>query len=137
VFCSIITGDAPASVVYRDDYVVAFMDIRPVTPGHLLVVPIVHATYLADLDANIGAALFGVATSVAAALRRSGLPCAGINLFYADGAVAGQEVFHSHLHVIPRTADDGFRVDARAWREPQPQRSALDAHAAAIRDALK
>jgi histidine triad (HIT) family protein len=137
VFCSIISGDAPASVVHRDGRVVAFMDIRPVTPGHLLVVPIRHATYLADLDDGLGAALFATARSIAAALRSSGLPCSGINLFYADGADAGQEVFHAHLHVIPRTVHDGFRVDARAWCQPPPQRSLLDAHAAAIREALR
>jgi histidine triad (HIT) family protein len=135
VFCAIIAGDAPASIVHRDDRVLAFMDIRPVTPGHLLVVPIAHATYLADVEASTGAALFGVASSLAAALRRSGLPCNGVNLFYADGVEAGQEVFHAHLHVIPRTANDGFRVDASAWREPPPQRSTLDAHAVAIGDA--
>ena len=113
------------------------MDIHPVTPGHLLVVPIAHATYLADLEASTGAALFGIASSLAEALRRSGLPCSGINLFYADGVEAGQEVFHAHLHVIPRTTNDGFRVEARAWREPPPQRLTLDAHAAAIVDAHK
>ena len=137
IFCSIIAGDAPASLVHRDERVLAFMDTRPVTPGHLLVVPIVHATYLADLDASLGAAMFGVASSIAAGLRRAGLPCTGINLFYADGADAGQEVFHAHLHVIPRTANDGFRVEARAWREPPPDRSLLDAHATAIRQALR
>ena len=134
VFCSIIAGDAPASVVHRDDRILAFMDIRPVTQGHLLVVPIVHATYLADLEPGTGAAMFDVASTLAAALRRSELPCSGINLFYADGAEAGQEVFHAHLHVIPRTGNDGFRVDARAWRDPPPQRSALDEQAAAIRN---
>jgi diadenosine tetraphosphate (Ap4A) HIT family hydrolase len=137
VFCSIVAGDAPASIVRRDDRIVAFMDIHPVTPGHVLVVPTVHATCLADLDVSLGAALFGAASSIAAAIRQSGVPCSGINLLYADGADAGQEVFHAHLHVIPRTANDGFRIDVRAWREPPPDRSVLDVYAATIRDALK
>ena len=58
VFCEIVAGRAPASVVYRDEACVAFMDITPVNAGHLLIVPITHATYLADLDTQTGGALF-------------------------------------------------------------------------------
>lgn len=119
--------------MYSDDHVVAFMDIRPVATGHLLVIPRRHYVGLADLDPDDGAKAFRVAQRMAGALRRSELPCEGINIFLADGRLAGQEVFHVHLHVIPRNQSDGFRVHAE-WRFPP--RGELDQHAATLRDAL-
>jgi histidine triad (HIT) family protein len=136
VFCEIVEGRAEASFVYRDDRVVAFMDLGPVTPGHLLVIPLAHVAYLADLPEDLGAHLFVVATRLAAALRRSGRPCEGINLFLADGEAAFQEVFHAHLHVLPRTPGDGFTIDSPAWSRPKPARGELDDNAEAIRAAL-
>ena len=108
VFCGILAGRLSASIVFRDDVCCAFLDIQPINPGHVLVVPIAHAACLAELDAEVGAHVFKVGQRVAAALRGSGLRCEGVNLSLADGAVAGQEVFHVHLHVIPRYAGDGF-----------------------------
>lgn len=129
VFCQIVAGTAPASVVYGDADVLAFMDIAPFTSGHLLVVPRRHASYLADLDERDGARVFQVAQRLAGALRRSGLRCDGVNLFLADGAAAFQEVFHVHLHVIPRWVGDGFRLRARP---EHPSRERLDDTAAAV-----
>lgn len=134
VFCRIVTGELGASLVHESPTVLAFMDIDPVTPGHVLVVPRAHLPELADLDDDVAAEVFAVARQVAAALRRSPLRCEGVNLFYADGEAAFQEVFHAHLHVFPRFADDGFRIDAR-WGS-NPSHEQLDAHAAAIRAAL-
>ncbi len=108
VFCDIVAGDAPASVVHEDERTMTFLDHRPITPGHLLVVPREHAAYLAELDPEDGAQLFRVGMRAAAALRASSLRCEGVNFHLADGVVAGQEVFHVHLHVIPRYAGDGF-----------------------------
>jgi histidine triad (HIT) family protein len=129
-FCAISAGLLPSSQVYSDEDLLAFLDIRPVNTGHLLVVPRVHAASLADLCERIGARLFVTAQRLAAALRASGLPCDGVNLFLADGAAAGQEVDHVHLHVVPRQAGDGFELRARFQH---PDRSHLDAAAAAIR----
>ena len=129
VFCRIVAGAEPASVVYGDANVLAFCDIAPITPGHLLVIPRRHATYLADLDERDGARMFQVAQRLAGALRRSGLRCDGVNLFLADGAAAFQEVFHAHLHVIPRWVGDGFRLRAR---HEHPSRERLDDTAAAV-----
>ncbi len=108
----------------------AFMDIMPVSPGHLLVIPKVHATYLADLDGAAGGAMMQMAMRCAAALRASSLRTEGINLFLADGAAAGQEVFHSHLHVLPRFQGDGFGLSLRYG--PAPTRTTLDTQAAEI-----
>lgn len=107
-FCEIAAGRGLASIVFRDDRCTAFMDIQPVNPGHLLVVPNQHAAFLADLDEDTGAHIFRIAQRLAAALRKSGLKCEGVNLFLADGEAAMQEVFHVHLHVIPRFEGDGF-----------------------------
>ncbi len=112
VFCAIADDRAPASVVYSDKDVIAFLDINPVTPGHLLVMPRQHLPALADLDDALAGHLFNIAQRLAAALRASDVRSDGINLFYADGKAALQEVFHAHLHVIPRFADDGFVIDA-------------------------
>lgn len=111
-FCAIVDERAPASVVYSDDAVIAFMDINPVTPGHLLVVPRRHLPALSDVDDELGGHMFNVAKRLAAALRASEVRADGINLFYADGEAALQEIFHAHLHVIPRYPGDGFTIDA-------------------------
>jgi diadenosine tetraphosphate (Ap4A) HIT family hydrolase len=134
IFCAIVAGMAPASVVHEDDATLAFLDLHPVTPGHLLVIPKRHGIDLADLDPAQGARLFVVGQRLAAALRASELRCEGVNLFLADGAAARQEVFHVHLHVFPRFAGDGFRIEA-AWGS-EPSRAELDAVAACVRAAL-
>ena len=135
-FCEIIAGRAPASVVHRDHQCIAFMDIAPVTAGHLLVVPIEHATHLADLDREVGGTLFGLAQTLAAAIRRSALKPEGINLFLADGEAAGQDVFHVHLHVLPRYRGDGFGLKLPPGYGPHADRDRLDRDADTIANAL-
>lgn len=108
IFCQIVEGTSTASIVHRNDHAVAFMDIAPVVDGHVLVIPTGHTPDLAGLTEEAGGHVFALAKRVAAALRASGLPCEGINLFLADGAPAGQTVFHSHIHVIPRVRGDGL-----------------------------
>lgn len=133
IFCEILAGRSEVSVVYENLDVLAFMDIRPWTPGHLLVVPRRHASGLAALDPADGAAVFTAGQRIATALRDGPLRAEGVNLFLADGVVAGQEVFHVHLHVVPRTRGDGFGLRGR----PQsPSRGALDQTAGLIRGAL-
>jgi histidine triad (HIT) family protein len=132
-FCAIIAGRLPSSKVYADDVVLAFLDIRPANTGHLLVVPRAHSDALGDLPERTGSAMFATAQRLARALRASGLRCDGTDLFLADGAVAGQEVGHVHLHVLPRFAQDGFKISAR-W--VSPDRAELDATAERIRIAL-
>lgn len=133
VFCRIVEGALPASHVFEDDRVIAFMDIAPATPGHVLVVPRLHTASLADLDPEDGARMFQVARSLARALRLSSIPAQGVTLLLADGEAAAQEVLHPHLHVLPRTRGDGFSVRADFGN---PEREVLDAHAAAIRAVL-
>jgi histidine triad (HIT) family protein len=137
IFCKILAGAAPASIIYQDNLVTAFMDIQPITPGHLLVIPNQHANALAEVNTEIGAQMFRVGQRMAAALRQSGLRCEGVNLFLADGEAAGQEVWHAHLHVFPRFAGDGFGLKMPPnYRGSRPAREQLDETAGKIRDAL-
>ncbi len=136
VFCSIVKGVAPASIVYADDKVMAFMDLQPVNSGHVLVIPKAHFAGLSELDPKTGAYMFKIAVRVAEALRHSGIRCAGINLFLADGEVAFQEIFHVHLHVIPRFRDDGFGLKFGPSYGHKPTRSELDEAAEKIRTAM-
>lgn len=135
IFCSLIAGRLDVSWIYRDATVAAFMDIQPVTPGHLLVVPTRHAAYLADLAPEVGGKVFQVAQWVAAAIRGSGLQVEGINLFLADGEAAGQEVSHVHLHVFPRFRGDGFGLRLPPGYPNKPPRAELDRIAGLIRQA--
>ncbi len=133
IFCRIVQGEAPASIVYADEVVRAFMDIQPVNPGHVLVVPNAHASSLSELAEHTGAHLFVVAQRVAAALRESGLRCEGVNLFLADGEAASQDVFHVHLHVLPRYVGDGFGLRFGPHYGRRPSRAELDDVAQRIR----
>ena len=132
VFCEIVAGHAPASIVFQDDRCCAFMDIQPVNPGHVLIVPVAHVAFLDDLDEETGAYLFTVAQRLSRALRRSGVRCEGVNFLLADGEAAGQEVFHVHLHVFPRFRNDGFGLRMRPDYGVLPARSDLDVLAATI-----
>ena len=138
IFCSIVEGEAPASFLHRDELVSAFLDIRPVTPGHLLVVPNQHVAVSHDLPGATADRLFSIARQAARALREADVVRAdGVNLFVADGEAAGQEVFHAHLHVIPRFPGDGFEISAAAWRDPPPLRDELDRQADALQAAIR
>lgn len=132
--CPIVRRQVDSSIVDESDRVLAIMDIDPVTPGHVLVLPTAHLPALADLTDDLAAEVFAVARAVAAALRRTELRCEGVNLFYADGTAAQQEVPHAHLHVFPRCAGDGFAISG-GWGS-SPARSDLDAQAAALAGAL-
>ena len=134
LFCRILAGELPASFVYRDARVAAFMDIKPVNTGHLLVVPVKHASYLADIDAAGAAELMRVGHAAAAALRASNLRCEGVNFFLVDGEAAMQEIFHVHLHVFPRFKGDGFGLKfSPEYYTRRPERAELDAVAETLR----
>lgn len=133
VFCAIAAQQAAASVVYEDETVVAFMDLNPVTAGHLLVVPRKHAMGLEDLDATTSTHAWSVGHDLARALRRSALGPEGINILLCDGEVAFQTVFHFHLHVIPRYAGDGWTIVPET---AQRDRDLLDSDARVIKAAM-
>lgn len=137
IFCRILAGQALASFIYRDQIVAAFMDIQPVNPGHVLVTPVRHATYLADLDPEVGAQMFKISQRISAGLFNCGIRCEGTNLFLANGAPAGQEVFHVHLHVFPRYGGDGFGLRFGPAYGTHPPREELEALSQQIRSAMR
>ena len=122
-------------MVYEDETVAVWMDLNPLTRGHLLVVPRSHAAGLEDLDRATGARVWSVGQDMAQALRRSSMGCQGINLVVCDGEAAFQTVFHFHPHVIPRYRGDRlgepFKVEAQ-----ERERSSRDRDAQAIRAVL-
>ncbi|MFE3545019.1 HIT family protein [Nocardia sp. NPDC059177] len=136
VFCRIVAGTAPATKVYEDDAVCAFLDIRPITRGHTLIVPKRHATELDDLDPDTGADLFRTGHRLARALRRGGLASDGANLVLNDGTAAFQTVGHVHLHVVPRRHGDKLRFAKgfllRRPHEPQSTAAAIRAGLTAL-----
>jgi histidine triad (HIT) family protein len=136
VFCKIAKGEAPASVVFSDEKTIAFLDTQPVNPGHVLVIPRAHIAELSRLESETGGQLFEAAMIAAAGLRKSGLRCEGINLFLADGEAAFQEVFHVHLHVIPRFRGDGFGLTFGSHYGRKPERRELDIIADQVRRAI-
>lgn len=109
IFCKILAGESPVSMVYEDGKVAVFPPLHPVNPGHLLVIPKVHAPYMADLDEDTAMHVMKIAKKMGAVIRKSKYKSEGVNLFLADGEAAEQEVFHFHLHVIPRFEGDDFK----------------------------
>jgi histidine triad (HIT) family protein len=133
VFCRIVEGKEQASFVAQGADVLAFLDLHPITEGHTLIVPRKHAASIGEVDEVAAVAMWSLARRVAAALRTSGLRCEAINLFLADGAAAGQEVFHAHLHVVPRWQGDGFRIEFPPHYGAAASRKDLDELAGRLR----
>ena len=136
VFCDILEGKTEASIVYRDDRCCAFLDLFPAHPGHVLVIPVKHTSQMSDLDEDTGGHMFRIGMRIAEAVRRSELRSDGINFHLADGAAAGQEIFHVHLHIIPRIRGDGFGFKFARGHSPESPRSDLDSVAEKIRTVL-
>ena len=134
VFCEIVRGQAPASIIHEDDSVVAFMDVQPITHGHILVVPRQHAVLMSEVTESVAMRTFKIARLMASAVRAR-LGASGVNLFVADGEVAFQDIPHFHVHVIPRYPKDGFGLTFPETYDRPPVRAQLDAIAAAIRAA--
>lgn len=134
VFCEIVAGRIDASrVVYRDDTVVAFMSLGQRNPGHVLVVPNEHADGVLDVPSATLGHMAEVAQTIVRAIRKTDLKAEGFNLQSNTGAVAGQTVFHLHLHVIPRFKGEAPSVAGERKSAPAAE---LDAAAQKIRIAL-
>jgi len=134
IFCQIIEGKVLSYKVYEDDLVVAFLDAYPINPGHVLVVPTQHSELLSDLPVETAGRMFQVAQAVDRALRSADVRCAATNFVLNNGREAGQEVPHSHLHVIPRFIGDGvrFQIDQK-----KADREQLETVVVKIADNLK
>ena len=131
IFCDLIHGAGEASVCYEDAQALAFMDIQPVNAGHVLVVPKEHLESLEDVPAELAMHLFEVALRLAPIVRRVG-GSDDMNIVVNSGEAAGQDVFHYHVHLIPRVAGDGFDIPLPFNGSAMPDRTVLDAMAARI-----
>lgn len=132
VFCGVIVGSLPGSFVYEDDDTVAFLDLYPVHEGHTLVVPRAHVPDLLECPAHVAAHLFNVSRLLAPAVVAAS-NAAGFNVWTANGAAAGQQVFHLHLHILPRYADDTFGLRFPKSYPKKASRAELETMAAKIR----
>jgi len=137
IVCQLVNGEIEVTKVYEDDLVVAVMDIQPINPGHLFISPRKHIEFMSELDEELGVHMFKIAMKLADALRKSELKCEGVNLFLADGEVAGQEIPHVHLHVIPRIRGDGFSLRFDESYFELPKREELEQAASLIRVAIE
>jgi histidine triad (HIT) family protein len=106
IFCSIVAGDTPAHTVLDDEVALAFLDIRPLFPGHVLVIPREHHVTLPDLPADLIGPFFERVQRVAAAVP---VAMESTGSFVAMNNVVSQSVLHLHVHVVPRTKGDGLR----------------------------
>ncbi|OLS27063.1 MAG: HIT-like protein [Candidatus Heimdallarchaeota archaeon LC_3] len=108
IFCQIIDQNADAAILYEDDEVIAFLDIQPVNRGHTLIVPKIHVERIEELDEKVYLSLFLVGRNILKKIKKRLSNVTAFNLLLANGADAGQDVFHAHLHIIPRIPKDGF-----------------------------
>lgn len=130
-FCDVIHGAAEVSMCYEDPDALAFMDIQPVNAGHVLVVPRQHFESLVDTPPELAMHLFQVSMRLAEVVRKV-TRCEGMNIVVNSGRTAGQDVFHYHVHLIPRREEDGFDIPLPFSGSDMPDRTLLDAIAARI-----
>jgi histidine triad (HIT) family protein len=109
IFCKIVAGELPATIVDRDEHTLAFMDLNPATRGHALVIPRIHTPDLLGIDPQQLSAVAGAARRLAIRAKER-LNADGVNLINSCGAAAWQTVFHFHIHVIPRYEGDPLRL---------------------------
>lgn len=106
IFCKIVAGDIPCEKICEDEYTFAFLDLNPVNPGHTLVLPKEHSSNMFDISEESAERVIATAQKISMALQKSGAD--GVNIISNNGTEAGQIVFHTHFHVIPRLKNDGY-----------------------------
>ncbi|NYZ74059.1 HIT family protein [Candidatus Micrarchaeota archaeon] len=137
IFCKIVRGTLQSTKLYEDEHMIAFLDSRPITKGHTLIIPKKHTEMLVELEDNLVGDMLITAKKIGKALRKSKLNCRGINYVLADGAEAGQNIFHVHMHVIPRYRGDGFGLRMPEREEEGEDEKTLERTAIKIRKFLE
>ena len=132
IFCKLVAKNIPAAIVFEDAQTLAFMDLGQVNPGHVLVASKRHAANLLELTAEEAAAVMRTAQHVARAVMASFDP-PGLTLLQANGKEGDQTVFHFHMHVVPRHANDGITL---SWPRKDPAREVLEDYAQRLRQAM-
>lgn len=129
IFCKIAEGHIPSATIYENSEFRVLLDISPASKGHALIIPKEHFKDIFEIDAVTAGKLFSLATEVARAMKAV-LKCDGLNIVQNNGAVAGQTVFHFHLHLIPRYEQDGLAI---TWTPGESDAEELKELAKAIR----
>ena len=132
IFCKIANGDIPSETVYEDERFRVILDLAPAAKGHALILPKDHFANLYEIDDDVLTGVSLVAKKVARAMK-AGLNCEGLNIVQNNGELAGQTVFHYHMHVIPRYADDGQVI---GWKPGESTPEGQAQIASSIRAAL-
>ena len=109
IFCKIANGEIPSATLYEDEDFKVFLDLSPTSFGHALIIPKEHYRNLFELDDSIALKALVLAKKVATAMKKS-LNCDGLNILQKNGEVAGQTMFHFHIHVIPRYKNDNTQI---------------------------
>jgi histidine triad (HIT) family protein len=135
IFCDIVCGKLPASVVYEDEDTLAFMDLHQAHPGHVLIIPKKHVETIDQLTPNLASALFPVVVLLSRAVKAAFKPD-GLSVFQSNGQAAMQEIPHVHIHIIPRYYHDGIMRFYTKGAPTITERENLDKWAAQIRDQL-
>ena len=132
IFCKIANGDIPSSTIYEDDFFRVILDLSPATKGHALILPKQHMADIFEMNEDCASKIFVLATRIAKAMK-SALGCDGFNIVQNNGAIAGQTVFHFHMHLIPRYNGDGQTI---GWNPGTSEAEERDAIADQIRAIL-
>lgn len=127
IFCKLANGEIPANTLYEDDLFRVILDQAPATRGHALLIPKQHAENIYDIDDETAGRVFIVAKKMATRMTER-LGCEGFNILQNNGTLAGQTVFHFHMHLIPRYSDDGQKLNWEPGKPEQEEMTEIVAH---------
>ena len=122
IFCKIANGEIPSRTMYENERFRVILDLSPATKGHVLIIPKAHYQDLFELPEELASEVFVLAKNISARIKEK-LKCDGLNIVQNNGKVAGQTVFHFHLHIIPRYIDDQQVI---GWQPTEPNVEVLD-----------
>lgn len=132
IFCKIANGMIPSATIYENSDFKVILDVSPASKGHTLILPKEHFDNIFDMDADTAGKLFSLAAAVARALKQA-TNCDGMNIVQNNGEIAGQTVFHFHMHLIPRYEGDSVQV---TWKPGESTEEELNNIAAAVKREL-
>lgn len=133
IFCKIAAGEIPSHTIYEDEYFRAILDISPVSKGHAIILPKNHAENIYELPEEDASRIFIIAKKIACAMKKA-MQCEGLNILQNNGELAGQTIFHFHLHVFPRYQDDKVVF---SWEQGEPSEKELEMVADCIKKEMK
>ncbi len=132
IFCNIVNGSIPSEKIYEDEDFIAILDINPISKGHLLIIPKRHCVNIMDMDDEILKKTAVLLKKLCGLLTKA-LNVTGINLIQNNGKDAGQIIFHSHFHLIPRRPEDGIKIGMEHSKYKEGE---LQEYAALLRKSL-